>query len=889
MQKRNTLLTILVLVAVLSTASHAVAQCRGEVQFIVEELEGQLLIDPGNDIFGEEVTLPISTPGSYHLEFPPNAPPNAAQVTLDLTIRDDGVMSGVARNRPTCLPEPPQCFGERMTGFLNARAVRPPSFTWAEPAGGAFNVPDHWNPDCDFPQLASDTARFVQLVDQQGITIDSVAVSANGATAGRFIVDRVTLDLDGTASVSNNSIVEPSLSIIDGGTLRLDNGARLTAVHGSVGFTPATGAPGQAELQILGTGANTTFSGRLIVGEFADGSLAVQDGATLDCAEAIVGDIAVGQASLRGAGSRWDADSLTIGAVSAAGTVEVRESARVEIIDKLTVGDLSTGILRIIDGGQVGAAEVELGKQGSGVSRGNGTVELRLENGGAAPQLTVNGPLRVGVGGDGRLSLADGATVVAQKLEFAPSPTTLVVGGTSEVIVQGAASNGSPSDLTVTDPVRLSNGALEVLDGAFANFSDLTLGDGGDTFVSVRGFRDPSDSTTAATLSATGLNVGQSGPGALEVETGGKVVCSELTVGSVATNGVGRIRVPGGQIAVAGELKVRGDSLAGQSQEGAIEITAGGALEATGLRLGDEATSDQAEIVVRDGAPPALSHLVITKGNFPNFTAEAFIGVAGPGVLRLENNATVTVLGSAKVGGSPLGGEGLLEIGAESDVAISGNLDVGGASPGTIRLLANSSFLGAGGGTVINAGGRVEGIGTFEGPRFVNPGGFVSPGLSAGTLTIDGDYEQPEGGVLVIEVGGVEAGQFDVLHVTGNAILAGTVDLRFIDGFMPKPGDNVDFVKVDGTITGKLTGGTLIDAPGDPEAGQPAAQAEVKWEVTPEGTCRLTVTDVRAATDSASAIPGCGPGLCGAGVVPPLSLTLVGMKTMRRTRRLRRN
>jgi hypothetical protein len=207
-----------------------------------------------------------------------------------------------------------------------------------------------------------------------------------------------------------------------------------------------------------------------------------------------------------------------------------------------------------------------------------------------------------------------------------------------------------------------------------------------------------------------------------------------------------------------------------------------------------------------------------------------------------------------------------------------------------------------GGTLTVGKKGAISGNGTLAAAHRVINGGFISPGLSPGMITIEGDYEQTSDGVLKIEVGGVEADQFDVLKISGNATLAGRVDLQFINGFVPKPGDNVDFVQVSGQITGKLTGDTLIDLPGNSSAGsgdtptsqpatsEPVAQAVVKWEVTPDGTCRLTVTDVVTAGQSAldaPAAPACGAGACGAGVVPMLPLTLAGMGVMKLGRRRR--
>jgi hypothetical protein len=129
---------------------------------------------------------------------------------------------------------------------------------------------------------------------------------------------------------------------------------------------------------------------------------------------------------------------------------------------------------------------------------------------------------------------------------------------------------------------------------------------------------------------------------------------------------------------------------------------------------------------------------------------------------------------------------------------------------------------GPGGGGVVMAGATIEGAGSIT----VNPNGFligsgtinlcgacrvdnggeISPGLSPGTLTINGDYDQLPGGVLVIEYEGLDAGQFDILHVTGATTLAGRLEVHFRGGFSPPDPEafihSQFFVEADGGITG---------------------------------------------------------------------------------------
>ena len=58
--------------------------------------------------------------------------------------------------------------------------------------------------------------------------------------------------------------------------------------------------------------------------------------------------------------------------------------------------------------------------------------------------------------------------------------------------------------------------------------------------------------------------------------------------------------------------------------------------------------------------------------------------------------------------------------------------------------------------------------------------------------------------MLVIEVTGLAPGQFDVLPVSGDVTLNGTLEVRFLDGFLPKQGDHVDFLQAGGTVSGSF-------------------------------------------------------------------------------------
>src|SRR5690606_29283982 len=140
-----------------------------------------------------------------------------------------------------------------------------------------------------------------------------------------------------------------------------------------------------------------------------------------------------------------------------------------------------------------------------------------------------------------------------------------------------------------------------------------------------------------------------------------------------------------------------------------------------------------------------------------------------------------------------------------------------GASGGDVALVveAGGQFSKTGGGVtdlfvpVANAGALLAEEGTFvvrstlDSPGLlggngafdvtngtVTVAGPVSPGLSAGTLTWTGDYAPAATSSLVVELGGLAPGtEHDVLAVSGAATLAGALDLRLLDGYVPEVGD----------------------------------------------------------------------------------------------------
>jgi len=130
-------------------------------------------------------------------------------------------------------------------------------------------------------------------------------------------------------------------------------------------------------------------------------------------------------------------------------------------------------------------------------------------------------------------------------------------------------------------------------------------------------------------------------------------------------------------------------------------------------------------------------------------------------------------------------------------VNIAGNVEVVfdaenntiAATPRTMTLDVQSGVtLTATNGMSVKGGGNLAGSGTIAGNVTVE-GGNITPGASAGTLSITGDFTQKSTGVYSVELGGTTAGtEHDQIAITGEAALAGFLNVALIDGYRPDAG-----------------------------------------------------------------------------------------------------
>jgi len=734
--------------------------------------------------------------------------------------------------------------------------------SWNTPSSGAYGQAENWNPQQVPTHSASraDRAFFGPVTDTQAYT-----VTGTGVGADTWEVAEAEVSFQGSAGLFRAPEDGASLLIGRGGALELVPGTTLTCEDVLVGI----GGGGEASLRVRGAAArcNAAFmrvgDDNLFTSLPARGRLEVLDGATVTLGGALrIAPQSPGTCVVRGLGDATStllAETVRIGSAQATGTLNVQSAGKVVAQSADVAGD--------------GAIDV----------------------GGAGAEVTLGSALNVSASASARdeLTVNDGGTLTtAQATLGAEAPSDL--NQAAGVIVSSGSTAESKLRVTradaTTDVGARGVASLEIFKGGFADLAGgLVLGPEGGArgtaLVASRRFDPDGTSERRAELKVgnLGLFVGVGAASDLTVEDGGLA-----TILAPVFAGVG----PG--LAIPSRIVVKsGGEFNADGQSMSIGVASPGELTIDGER----STARCAKLEVGVGAFGSVRLFGGTGAQREavlNVTGDVFIGaLAGRGA----GNGVVT-LGQARADGA-------------DDVCrlvVGGRLKVGDAGSGTLSLTQKFSIVEAALGTRVELNGFIDGIGKLKSNVEAADEGVVAPGIrqrlegsfdvvpaapkqrrkpvlqsaesSIGELTIEGDYDHGVDALLEIEVAGTAPGQFDVLHVTGNATLNGTVDLKFIDGFVPQPGDDLNFVVVDGTITGKLTGAALIDA------ADGAVQAEVEWEVTPEGTCRVTVTNVSAPDDAAYLLPPeCGDGLCGAGAAPLMPLTLLGFAARKAARR----
>jgi hypothetical protein len=242
----------------------------------------------------------------------------------------------------------------------------------------------------------------------------------------------------------------------------------------------------------------------------------------------------------------------------------------------------------------------------------------------------------------------------------------------------------------------------------------------------------------------------------------------------------------GSLVLVNGAITVPGGTLT-NAPGGTISMGDGMTDDGTGTRTLHAALDNQGTLTVKvaaefTGSVTSSDTVDVQTGDLAVTPPEG----SSQGALFI-NTGTLTVRSLRAIiidGGDDFANSGTVNLVNFGSIVVTGNyIQTNGVTELTNGLLTAA--------LVDLEGGVLAGTGVINAGVLNNAEVDVGRSGSPGVLTIVGDYSQTSGGVLVIEIGGPNAGtDFDQLNITGQATLGGTLTVNLINGFVPKSGDS---------------------------------------------------------------------------------------------------
>ncbi len=551
-------------------------------------------------------------------------------------------------------------------------------------------------------------------------------------TAGRMQLEGGALTLTNTDEglmVGNNS---PAGS--NGPVLELSNGAKASATGRTV---QVDGAAGTA-MRITGAGTQLTTGFQTLVGNFANGTLQVDDGGTLAAGSFLIfgfNNGSNGTLKVNAGGTVTNTIGLLGVQAGAAGTADVAGSNARWSNALLGIGGFNdglrggTGTLNVRDGGQVQVFETATfwtATSTATVDKGNLTVG-RLVSEGAV----------------GRITLA------ADPIE-----------GRAMTLGSNGADATYSGDIDGEGGLRKTGANTQVLSGR-NSFTGM---------IQVQGGTLQMGSSAASEYEVTGgiLRLGERDLGfaVLQAGAGGQIVYTNTTLNGGLLAGPGShdisaarrlvgTRVGGGSVLTPAS----GTTFVGVISDGSVELLAGRSL------------------AWNSGSNPNGTFNVAGTASVTNFSSGGQINVATGGALVSTSGNLVLGGGSRTSVGDAAQPGGTIELRSGGRLLLNGGL-----------LVNNGRITGP---VEVNFGSVAKGAGEY-GAVTVNDGGRFSPGNSPGNVTT-GDATWGSGGTLVVELAAAEgtAGeQWDLWTIDGilsieSGITANsrfTISLATLDG-----------------------------------------------------------------------------------------------------------
>lgn len=659
----------------------------------------------------------------------------------------------------------------------DARAV---SYYWTNPSGGAYSNPLNWSPN-GVP-VGTDSVVFTNS-STYTLTIDAPATSS----AAFFLEGNITQTLPAGLWLVTNEwrVGESAVST-----------SRVTSVSGLLAVTNSSrsgvlsvGRAGTGELAILGGSvtADTLWAtnGSRSILTFGHGDLTTLQGVTISNASKVILGTSPGNlftwniagGTNRIITSQFAYGGLTLGAISGGHRGKVNLVGSNTTLNVPGLDTYGRSELTISGAAKFQTRHVQLGLQPGGsnnivVITGPGSswtndylMYFGMHSGAQTMIISNGGYFKTG-----------GTTYQDQTFTAFSNPggnRLIVTGSNSWFHSDGTAAIGqwwSSSPAWLDNLVLITNGGrFWMRQLAYGSTNESSGGQSKPgTLVDVA---DGSLWIGSLTLSVGRLRIGN-GTGTVDqlIMNGGTNAVLETTgdllVGHQGNLLPGQLRIGGTNATVSslkGEMRLNGwiiGALAGNT--GSVSVVGGKVYVTNSVQL--------------SASPGSVGSLKLDGIGATLTASNLAVGIGGSGA---ASNSAVLQVSHCMVAGT---------LDVRTGWATVGVTTTNGTPAGTLRIGSN---------------GHLDGDGSITGRVLVDAGGQLRISQGDGSLTINGDYQQMTGGSLGIKIGGTNAGsQHGLLIVTGNASVAGTLVLEFVNGYAPHAGDAFQFLQCGTNATG---------------------------------------------------------------------------------------
>ena len=662
------------------------------------------------------------------------------------------------------------------------------------------------------------------------ITVQNITFSVGGYT-----VTGNTLTLAGLAPAISLTTATTTIASALTGTAGLrTTGAGSLILSGVGSYSGGLTLSGTGTISLTNsvntyTGATTIQSGTLQIGAgAATGSLGISSHVVNNGALSInrTGTVTIGQV-ISGTGSLTKlaaGTAILTGDNTYTGTTSI-SAGILQIGNGSTTGTLGTGNVAVSGAAtrlQINRSDtITLGQTISGTGilaqAGPGTTILTGNNTYATTTITA-GRLQVGAGGTtGSLGGAGTVTVAAGSTFAIDRSDTLtllkVISGAGTLNQSGSGTTILLGRNTYSGVTNISAGTLQMGNGLGTTFGHIGTGAviNNGTLTFNRHGSENDGRTIANVISGTGTLV-QNGPGTIWL-TGTNTYTGPTIINFGALSLGGGPLVPSGS--ATGDLGASSQVI----NTGTLQIN-----RTNAITLG--------QVISGTGQLSKLAAGTATLTGNNTYTGATSITA---GTLQIGNGGSTGTLGSGSVlvnagtllvfsrnntyvaNNSIAGAGAVTQMGVGTTVLNGANTYTGVTSVAAGALLVNGTLASTA--VTVASGATLGGIGNLSGAVIVGAGATIAPGASAGTLTV-GTLTLGAGSLLDFELGTPNAvgGPNDLIAVTGDLTLGGTLNITDIGAFASMPG-SYRLISYGGTLTGTASdlaiGTTPGYAPGD--------------------------------------------------------------------------